>query len=92
MKIDISEEHLGLLCICAVRYCHGRETYMPALVRSIIRPLLPVISDKDLAVMIDDCAFQKRMCLFGDEKIDKPGWEAWECVLLNEKKRRENDE
>ena len=53
MKIDISQKDLGTLCICAIRYCHGRQTYMPDLVRSICRNHLREMSDKDLGVMID---------------------------------------
>ena len=80
---------LGTLAICAIRYCQGRQTYMPELVRSIIIPHLPDLSDKDLAVMINDCDYQKRFKLYGDERIDKPGWIRWKELLLAEKQRRE---
>lgn len=81
-------EDFGTLCICAIRYCQGRRTYMPDLVRSIVRPHLKELSDKDLAVMINDCSYQKRFDLYGDEDIDKPGWIAWEKELLEELDRR----
>ena len=84
----INQEDFGTLCICAVRYCHGRQTYMPKLVREIVAPHLSYLSDKDLAVMIDDCGYQERMQLYGDEHIDKPGWIRWKEILLAEKKRR----
>lgn len=61
---------------------------MPSLVRGIIRPHLKELSDKDLAVMIDDCSYQKRFDLYGDEAIDKPGWIKWEQELLKERERR----
>lgn len=35
--ITISEDDFGILAICAIRYCHGRETYVPELVRSVAR-------------------------------------------------------
>ena len=82
-------EDFGTLCICAIRYCQGRRTYMPSLVRDIIRPHLKELSDKDLAVMIDDCSYQKRFNLYGDEAIDKPGWNKWEQELLKERERRD---
>ena len=88
MKIEISQEDFGTLCICAIRYCHGRQTYMPSLVRSIVRPHLSEFSDKDLAVMIDDCGFQGRMNLYGDERIDKPGWLKWYEELLEVEGKR----
>lgn len=88
MKINIEQEHLGALCIAAIRYCQGRQTYMPDLVRGIVTPMLPKLSDKDLAVMLDDCDFQARMHLYGDEIIDKPGWIKWKEALLKEHERR----
>ena len=89
---NITQEDFGTLAICAIRYCHGRQTYMPSLVRDIIAPHLPDLSDKDLMVMIEDCEFQERMKLYGDVRIDKPGWERWRELLIAEKKRRAKDE
>ena len=86
--IKMTSEDFGTLAICAIRYCHGRQTYMPDLVRGIVRPCLTKLSDKDLAVMIEDCNFQRRCDLYGDEKIDKPDWLKWEQELLEERERR----
>lgn len=88
--IKISEEFFGALAICAIRYCQGRQTYMPDWVRDIIRPHLKELSDKDLGVMIKDCDIQKRTNSYGDELIDKPGWLKWEQELKTEKERRKN--
>lgn len=88
MKINIEQEHLGALCIAVIRYCQGRQTYMDDLVRGIVTPYLPKISDKHLAVMVDDCDFQAKMHLYGDEIIDKPGWIRWKETLLKERERR----
>ena len=85
---NITKEDFGTLAICAIRYCQGRQTYMPKLVRSIVAPHLPDISDMDLSVMLNDCEFQERMKLYGDERIDKPGWIRWRELLMAEKKRR----
>lgn len=90
MKVDIDKQDFGTLCICAIRYCQGRETYMPSLVREIITPHLKELSDKDIHVMVEDCGFQRRYDLYGSRDIDKPGWLEWEQVLLNEQKRRKN--
>lgn len=90
--MTLSKESFGTLSICAIRYCHGRQTYMPDLVREIIKPHLKDISDKDLGVMIEDCDFQMRMNLYGDERIDKPGWIKWKEDLLKEKVRRHEQE
>jgi len=91
MKINIPQDDFGTLCICATRYCRGRQTYMPSLVQGICEAHLMEFSDKTLNVMIEDCDFQERMHLYGDECIDKPDWLRWQGALLAEKKRREND-
>ena len=88
---NITQEDFGTLCICAIRYCHGRQTYMPDLVRGIIVPRLPDLSDKDLGVMINDCDYQERFNLYGDERIDKPGWLRWKEILLAERERRKTN-
>lgn len=88
----LEKEDFGTLAICAVRYCHGRQTYMPDLVRSIVRPHLKELSDKDLNVMIEDCDFQERMNLYGDERIDKLGWLRWKADLIAERERRTDGE
>ena len=91
MVKNITPKDFGTLAICAIRYCHGRQTYMPELVRKIVAPHLPEVSDKDLTVMIEDCDFQDRMRLYGDERIDKPGWIRWKELLIAEKGRRVSD-
>ena len=86
--MKLNEDDFGTLAICAIRYCQGRQTYMPGLVRGIITPHLNELSDKDLGVMIADCDYQAELGLWGDACADKPGWVAWKETLLAEKKRR----
>ena len=88
MTINISQEDFGTLCICAIRYCQGRQTYMPKYVQGICREHFSDFSDKDISVMIDDCGFQERMNLYGDERIDKPDWMKWKEDLLKEREKR----
>lgn len=92
MKIDIERDDFGTLCICALRYCHGRQTYMPSLVQIIVRKYLEEFTDKDIAVMVDDCEFLRRNNLYGDEKIDKPGWLALEKLVKAERDRRAGEQ
>lgn len=47
MKIEIGKESFGTLCICAIRYCHGRQTYMPGLVQEICAGHLKELSDEN---------------------------------------------
>ena len=86
--IIIDQDDLGVLCVCAIRYCHGRETYMPGLVQTIVRKHLSELSNRDVSVMLRDCEFQREMKLWGDERIDKPGWIKWEETLKEEAERR----
>lgn len=86
--IDLKEQDLGTLCIAALRYSMGRQTYMPSLVRGIVRPLLPELSDRYIRVMCEDCAFQASTNQWGDERIDKPGWILWREELRKEMERR----
>ena len=92
IHLNMSQNDFGTLCICAIRYCHGRKTYMPDLVRGIVRSNIGEISTKDLQVMISDCDFQRSMKLYGDPKIDKPGWLEWEKYLHEELVRRVESE
>lgn len=85
--MKLSQEDLGTLCICAVRYCHGRKTYMPSLVQEIVCNCMDELSDRDVKVMYDDCRFMNAAD-YGDEVIDKPDWLLWEKALSKELKRR----
>lgn len=88
--MKISKEDFATLCICAIRYCQGRRTYMPSLVQGIVREHFDHIPDNDLGVMLSDCESQRTMDLYGDEQIDKPGWLRWEQDLKNEIERRKD--
>lgn len=90
MKINIPQADFGTLCICALRYCHGRRTYMPSLVTRIVEAHLREFSDKDIAVMVEDCQFQRRMNLYGDD-CDKVTWFRWEEIINAEMERRKNE-
>ena len=72
--IDISQEDFGTLCICALRYCHGRRTYMPRLIQEIVQRHFKDISDNDLKLIAEDERFQIDMSLFGDY-CDRVDWE-----------------
>ena len=87
--MKINERDFETLCICAIRYCHGRQTYMPSLVQEIVKSNFDSISDNGIKVMIDDCDFQQRFNLYGDEKIDKPGWLLWRQALIEEYEKRQ---
>lgn len=85
--MELNNEDFGTLAVCSIRYCRGRQTYMPDLVRRIIIPHLSELSDKDLQVMINDCEYQTRLEAYGSDN-DRIGWLAWKDFLINEQKRR----
>lgn len=88
MKTNISQDDFGTLCICAIRYCQGRQTYMPSLVRGIVREHFSELSNRDIRVMLGDCKLQDDMNLYGDPNIDKPNWLRWREDLEKEYARR----
>jgi len=89
--INMNEENFATLAICAIRYCQGRQTYMTSLVLEIVGRHLTEISDMDLQVMINDCEYQARYDLYGDSRIDKPGWLRWKEILTAGKDRRQKN-
>ena len=91
MKIEIGQQDFGTLCICALRYCHGRRTYMPSLVQEIVGKHMSELSDRDIQVMLEDCDFQRRMELYGDE-CDRIDWLKWEQKVRDEQKEREKND
>ena len=80
MTIDISQEDFGTLCVCALRYCHGRRTYMPSLVQTIVIRHFKDLSDRDLKVIADDERFQEDLGLWGDT-CDKVDWKNFYQIL-----------
>lgn len=90
MKVEITQKNFGDLCICALRYCQGRQTYMPSVIQAICKEHLKDFSDKDIQVMLNDCNYQEHFNLYGDERIDKPGWVEWKkCLEVEQKTRKE---
>ena len=73
---NMEQEDFGTLCICALRYCHGRKTYMPSMVQRIVRNHFNDLSDKDLRVILEDEEFQNHMELWGDD-CDKFDWQRF---------------
>ena len=86
--ITLNQDDFGTIAICAIRYCQGRQTYMPDLVRGIVRPHLKELDDVGIGVLHEDCEYQKRMELYGDPYIDMPGWLQWEKEVREELERR----
>ena len=87
MTIDISQEDFGTLCVCALRYCHGRRTYMPSLVQHIVMAHFKDLSDRTLKVIADDERFQADMSLWGDT-CDMVDWKNFYQMLREYREER----
>ena len=86
IKIPDQNNDFGAVLICAVRYCIGRQTYMPELVINFTTPLLSKLDDKTLYVMARDIAEADNL---GDAEIDAPMWAEFLAEIEKERKRRE---
>lgn len=86
--IALTQEEFGILVTCATRYAIGRQSYMPYLVTSIVRPLLDRLDDKTLGCLIRDIAEAPSL---GASEIDVPLWETLMHDAKREKSRREGE-
>ena len=96
------DKDFGVICLCAMRYALGRQSYMPSLVQDFIRGHIGEIDSGTVEIMIRDIdeadrIMEHRMSNgnilktdgLGDTKIDRPGWERFRAFLkekLKEKK------
>lgn len=86
--INLTQEEFGILVTCATRYAIGRQSYMPYLVTSIVRPLLDRLDDKTLGCLIRDIT--EAPCL-GAPEIDKPLWDDLLKLAKVEQERRKGN-
>lgn len=54
MLIDRVNDNFSTICLCAMRYVLGRETYMPGLVQNYIKAHINEINRATIAIMIRD--------------------------------------
>lgn len=76
----------------AVRYCFGRQTYIPSLVQDFVRRNFKYLNDNELQVMVDDINFAERINQLGDERIDKPGWLKFRERINSELEKRKAEQ
>ena len=84
-KSIIPDDNFGVLCTCAVRYCIGREMYMPGLIQVYLTPILDLIDSRALKIMRDDILTANYL---GDEVIDKPVWMKFLAAIEAELEER----
>lgn len=89
--IDPSDDDFGAVLNCAIRYCLGRQTYMPGLIMDFIEPYIPYLSSRTLDVIvqdIDNAAVYPRG--IGDSNIDKPQWVEFRAAVVRELDKRKD--
>ena len=91
-KLKQTDEDFGTICVCAVRYCFGRQTYMPSLVQAFVLRNFKYLNDNELKVMVDDINFAERINWLGDERIDKPGWLKFRERINSELEKRKAEQ
>lgn len=87
--ITLTQENFGILVTCATRYAIGRQSYMPYLVTSIVRPLLDKLDDKTLGCLIRDIEVAPSL---GAKLIDEPMWRLLLEQAKREREKREKNE
>lgn len=88
------DDKFSVICLCAMRYALGRQTYMPGLVQEFIRAHILDIDNGTIEVMIRDIDEADHIRTYrtdsdtpytvdglGDTKIDRPGWERFREFL-----------
>ena len=95
------KDNYSVVCLCAVRYALGRQTYMPELVQNYIRAHIGEIETEMLSVRVRDIEDADRIMEhtlpsgsvitvdgLGDTTIDRPGWLKFKTELKTEIARR----
>ena len=87
--IEAEDDFFGAVLNCAVRYCIGRQSYMPGLVIDKITPWLPLLSEKTLWCFERDI---KEADILGDQDVDAPRWRKFQSDVQKEIERRKNEQ
>jgi len=90
--VAANDDDFGCILNCAVRYSLGRQTYMPHVVISYIRPILPYLTNRTLFCIERDIreAELRLKTGYGDEEIDKPEWLEFLKDIQREISQRED--
>ena len=85
LNINLDDDNFGAVLNCAVRYCIGRQTYMPKLVIDFITPLLPYLSNKTLWCFERDLLSPT---YFVDNDTNKSLWDRFRMSVYFEIEKR----
>lgn len=79
-----ANDDFGAVCNCAVRYCLGRQSYMPSLVCRYIISLLPELTDKTLDCFERDITERKRAGFDFGDSCDYETWDTFYKAVCKE--------
>lgn len=81
-KIGIESKELGMLCVSAVRYALGRQTYIVGETCDLVKRYHELLLERDIQVIIRDIEGAERREALGAE-CDKVRWLALLRVLAS---------
>ena len=85
-------EPFGAVINCAVRYCLGRQTYMPSIIISYVTSMMKLLDDHTLHIIMRDIdEAEKIPGGLGSDSIDKPDWIKLRNDIKFELERRGQD-
>ena len=85
--IKLNADEFAMLAISALRYCKGRQSYLPKHVQDVVKDHLSELSDGALRTIEEDLN-EMRDYDFGDPVIDRPNWQRFQYAVEEERKRR----
>ena len=74
MIVEIDKDSFFVLCLCALRYCEGRRTYMPHWIQSIVLAHKDCFDYNNIRTILSEEEFQEDCSLWGDD-CDRKDWE-----------------
>lgn len=92
--LDLTDNDFTCVLLSAIRYTLGRETYLPSLITSYIKPLLPYLTDKALFLFERDIREQGNTGYeraYGDSLIYKPVWDKFYADVVAEMGKRKDN-
>ena len=81
------KDDMGILMVCAIRYCQGLQTLVPNRVQKIVIGRLKLVSDKTLEILLNDCKIQERENNYSDLDL-KESWLKFRKEIQKEYDRR----
>lgn len=76
-------KEFGCLTLCALRYCHGRMSYMPSLIVDATKANWSLLSKNDKTIILKDLAYEIENSRLGMD-CDREMWLQFYDWILNQ--------